>query len=162
MGAEKKAAREAAKAEKAKAKEMAKEKAKAEKARLLAQRKSGFFGSATGKSTQRRTGAKKYKTVRKSYVNAKGMFVTEDVRVTDDEADEGTDRVEVAQHKGQVMQNGDGEDAVMTNKENSAEQQNGQKKAQPPKKKAKAKKVGKSPKPKKAKSGNIMNFFKAK
>merc|ERR1712192_134113 len=112
--------------------------------------------------------SKKYKTVRKSYVNAKGMFVTEDVRVTDDEAEDGNDngngKVEVAKHKGQYMekeQNGDAAvDAVMTNKENSTEQQNGQKIVQ---KKAKAKKVGKSPKPgKKGKSGNIMNFFKTK
>merc|ERR1712204_27449 len=90
-----------------------KEKEEIEKNKLLKKRKNNFFGAATGKSVRRK---KKKKTVTKSYVDANGMFVTEDVLVTDDEAQD-----DEKQHQAQKILSDDVDVAMQENKENAAE-----------------------------------------
>lgn len=135
----------------AKRKEMEKE-----KARKLAERKRSFFGGAPAGNGGRK---KRYKVVPRSFVNAKGMLVTEDVKVTDDE--EGGD--EAAEERKGTHRHQEGgreeEDRQLLNQENAKERANGGRKRQ----KGKSKGGGNRNTAKKpAKNGSITSFFKAK
>ena len=134
----------------------------------LKARKENFFGAAKNNPVRKK---KKYKFVPKSYINEKGMFVTEDVKVTDDEDindedinDENQDnsqkkkeRVHKFQH---IEYNEDDDIDMMGNKEHSVEKMNGNNTRL--KNKNGMNKRKKKITPKKKKNGSITSFFKKK
>jgi len=136
------------KAEKAAARAAAKEQRERERAQKMADRKQNFFGGATANKTAKR---KRYKKVARSYVDGKGMLVTEDVEVTDDEHSDGGQ-----QHRHQQP--------VDDDQENDTKRANGGKAAAAKKvaKKKKAVAAKKATPGKKKKNGSITSFFKAK
>merc|ERR1711971_527511 len=122
-----------------------KEKEEIEKNKLLKKRKNNFFGAATGKSMKRK---KKKKTVTKSYVDANGMFVTEDVLVTDYEAQD-----DEKQYQAQMILSDDVDVAMQENKENATENTVVNKKVKKTKPMTPAKKK---------KNASITSFFRKK
>eukprot|EP01083_Nonionella_stella_P081447 224374_1 len=131
--------------------QLEKERQKEEKQKLLSQRKNNFFGKAAGNQLRK---VKKYKRVTKTHVDENGMFITEDVDITDDESCEEKDTGNGnAMHKHQETGDEDVDmiDTAQTKKKKEAVKQKKKKVV-----KLKGKKKGGK------KNGNITNFFKVK
>merc|ERR1712228_1127588 len=120
-----------------------------EKEKLLRERKKNFFGKAAGNKLRKK---KKRKKITKSYVDANGMFVTEDVWVTDNDEDDKKQSEHVIEPQRQPMDDDDEDVDMKDNKENSVGSGN----------KNKPKKAAKEKKTKKRKNASITSFFKKK
>jgi len=139
---------------------------KIEHEKELKSRKNNFFGAAKNNPTRKK---KKYKIVAESYINDKGMFVTEDKKVTDDEdTDNDNDNNDNEQkekervHKFQQIEYDEDDDIDMKNKENSVGKINGNNNKKKKSKSTANKKKKKKVTPKKKKNGSITSFFKKK